>query len=256
VDFETLFTVLLLVSGLIVLADRMLLAPKRRAVQGAAAREPLVVEYAASFLPVVLIVLIVRSFVFEPFRIPSASMMPGLIDGDFIFVTKYPYGLKLPVVNTKILSTGHPQRGDVIVFRLPSSPSIDYIKRLIGLPGDHIVVRDNQVSVNGRDLPLTAAGFYVGGSEFTGAALERERIDGREHLIMLAPERRATDFDAVVPPGHYYFMGDNRNDSEDSRFDAVGFVPEQNLVGRAAFIWLNWAFPSSPQWRRIGTRIR
>jgi signal peptidase I len=255
-DFETLFTVLLLVSGLIVLADRIVLAPRRRAASGSAAREPRVVEYAAAFLPVVLIVLIIRSFVFEPFRIPSASMMPGLIDGDFIFVSKFSYGLRLPVVNTKIVSTGSPRRGDVIVFRLPSNPSIDYIKRLIGLPGDHVVVRENRISINGREFPLAAAGTYAGGPEFTGAELERERTDGREHLIMIAPQRRATDYDAIVPEGHYFFMGDNRNDSEDSRFDAVGFVPEANLVGRATLIWLNWAFPSSPRWGRIGTRIR
>jgi signal peptidase I len=218
--------------------------------------EPLLVYYARSFFPVVLIVLLVRSFLFEPFRIPSASMMPGLVDGDFIFVDKFSYGLRLPVIDTKIVPIGAPRRGDVIVFRLPSDPSVHFIKRLIGLPGDHIVVSDNRITINGVPVPLTPDGVYSGGYGFTGAELGLERFGAEQHVVMFAPNRAAKDFETVVPAGHYFFMGDNRNDSEDSRFPMVGFVPEQNLVGHAVRIWLNWPFPGWPDWHRIGMKIR
>jgi signal peptidase I len=203
----------------------------------------------------VVAVLVVRSFVIEPFRIPSASMMPGLVDGDFIFVDKFSYGLRLPLSNTKVLSIGAPERGDVIVFRLPANPSIHYIKRLIGLPGDHVTVRANRLAVNGSEVPLQPDGVYSGGFGFDGSALGRESFGSKAHELMFAPGRFATDFDAVVPAGSYFFMGDNRNDSEDSRFADVGFVPEANLVGRAMRIWLNWRIPSWPNLRRIGKAI-
>ena len=153
-DFSRIFVLLLAVSGVILAADAMFFKARRqRGAEGAAVREPPLVYYARSFFPVVLIVLLVRSFVVEPFRIPSASMMPGLVDGDFIFVDKFSYGLRLPVTNTKILPIGEPRRGDVIVFRLPSDPSVNFIKRLVGLPGDHVVVRDNRITINGVPRP-------------------------------------------------------------------------------------------------------
>jgi signal peptidase I len=252
-DFSLILMLLLGVSGLILLADAAV--PKRRRRAASETREPLPIQYARSLFPVILIVLLVRSFVVEPFRIPSASMMPGLVDGDFIFVNKFSYGLRLPVFNSKILSTGHPQRGDVVVFRLPSDPSTHYIKRLIGLPGDHIVVRDNTIFINGTRVPATRDGDYTGGYGFSGADLEVERIGERDHVIMLAKNRRSTDYDAVVPPRSYFFMGDNRNDSEDSRFAQVGFVPDRNLDGRAMVIWMNWQIPGWPIWSRFGTKI-
>ena len=256
-DFEAIFTLLLAVAGLILLTDRAVLKGRRqRSAKGSAVPDPLLIQYARSFFPVILIVLLVRAFVIEPFRIPSASMMPGLVDGDFIFVDKFSYGLRLPVINTKILPTGEPQRGDVIVFRLPTDPSVHFIKRLIGLPGDHVSVRDNQITLNGLSMPMQVAGAYSGGYGFTGAELALERFGAEQHLIMLAQNRDATDFETVVPAGHYFFMGDNRNDSADSRFPLVGLVPEQNLVGRAVRIWMNWQIPGSPHWRRIGMKIR
>jgi signal peptidase I len=252
-DFSRILLLLLAVSGQILLTDAAILGPRRRA--ASKTRESLTIQYARSFFPVILVVLLIRSFVFEPFRIPSASMMPGLVDGDFIFVNKFSYGLRLPLLDSKFLSTGQPQRGDVVVFRLPSNPSIHYIKRLIGLPGDHIVVRDNTIFINGARVPSKRNGEYTNGYGFSGADLEVERIGERDHLIMLAKERMSTDYDSVVPPGNYFFMGDNRNDSEDSRFAQVGFVPEKNLDGRAVLIWMNWQIPGWPIWHRFGTRI-
>ena len=256
-DLAGIFSLLLVAAGMILLADWAVFKGRRlRGAGGTVIREPLLVQYARSFFPVVLIVLLLRAFVFEPFRIPSASMMPGLVAGDFIFVNKFAYGLRLPLTNTKIVSTGEPQRGDVIVFRLPSDPSIHFIKRLIGLPGDHVVVRDNRLMVNGASIPLKPGGAYAGDHGFTGAELALERFGAAQHVVMLASNREAIDFDAVVPPGHYFFMGDNRNDSEDSRFPIVGFVPERNLVGHAVRIWMNWQLPGWPDWRRIGMKIR
>jgi signal peptidase I len=255
-DLSTIFTLLLAASGLILLADKTIFKARRqRALQGPPVAEPLLVQYARSFFPVVLIVLLVRSFVFEPFRIPSASMMPGLVDGDFIYVNKFSYGLRLPAINTKIVSVGEPHRGDVIVFRLPSEPSTHYIKRLIGLPGDRVNVHGNRITINGQPIPERLDGIYTGGYGFTGAALALEGLGAESHVIMFAPDREATDFEAVVPAGHYFFMGDNRNDSQDSRFPIVGYVPEQNLVGRAVLIWMNWQIPGWPQWHRIGMKI-
>ena len=217
--------------------------------------EPVLVEYARSFFPIILIVLVVRSFIFEPFRIPSDSMMPTLLDGDFIFVSKYSYGLKLPVVNTKVVPVGDPERGDVVVFRLPSDPSVNYIKRLVGLPGDRISVRNDQLFINGERIPVEFNGTYDK-EDYFGAQLGLERLGDVTHTVMYIPGREAADFDGVVPAGHYYFMGDNRDNSRDSRFPEVGFVPEGNLVGKAVRIWLNVKLPSGPVlWSRIGDAI-
>jgi signal peptidase I len=245
-DYSAMLAAILVLCGLILLLDRFVL--KRP--------ENSVVSLARTALPVLLIVLLFRSFLFEPFRIPSASMMPLLEEGDFILVNKFNYGLRLPVLNTKILATGSPQRGDVIVFHSTSGPPINLIKRLVGLPGDHIIVRSNHLSINGAPVALAPDGEYAGGFGFTGAPLEKETFGSSEHVIMLAQNRYASDFDGVVPPNHYFFMGDNRNDSADSRFAEVGFVPEDHLVGHAIRIWMNWRIPGWPHLGRIGTPIR
>jgi len=260
-DLPTLFVALLIAAGAVWLIDVTLLKPRRRRfaasqrVHGARETDPLLVQYARSFFPVILAVVLIRSFVVEPFRIPSASMMPGLIDGDFIFVSKFSYGLRLPVINRKILDTGAPQRGDVIVFRLPSNPSVNFIKRLVGLPGDHVVVRDNRVFINGARAALEPHGHYSGSDEFDGSDLALESFGGKAHEVMFARDRPSKDFEAQVPPGEYFFMGDNRNDSEDGRFAMVGFVPDRNLVGRAVRIALSWPLPGWPIWHRFGMRI-
>jgi signal peptidase I len=255
-DLSAILLLTCTVAGTIMLAETLYFKPRRPAMaSGNRIPEPVLVNYARTFLPVILIVLIVRSFLFEPFRIPSPSMMPNLVDGDFIFVTKYSYGLRLPFFNTKVLPMGEPHRGDVVVFRLPSDPSVHYIKRLIGLPGDHIVVRDNRLTINGLPITLAPDGTYSGGYGFTGSALGVERFGQADHEVMFATGRSSTDFETIVPAGNYFFMGDNRNDSQDSRFPQVGFVPEDNLVGRASRIWMNWDFPRWPHWNRIGKRI-
>jgi signal peptidase I len=256
VDFSLVLAVLTVVSGVIWGLDILLVSRARAAL--APGKEPLAepvwVEYARTFFPIILIVLAVRSFVFEPFRIPSDSMMPTLQDGDFIFVNKYAYGLRLPVVNTKVTAGHAPERGDVIVFRLPSNPRVNYIKRLVGLPGEHVQVRDNEVFIDGRLQPQERTGIYSGPKEdsvwYAGAAVGREQLGAVVHPIMYA-NKSPTDFDERVPPGYYFFMGDNRNNSQDSRFaPEVGFVPEQNLVGRAVRVWLNFLYPN-----RIGEAI-
>ena len=257
VDFSFWLVVATLVSGLVWAADAWYFRPRRlaRSAAGVLPDEPIVVEYARSFFPIILIVLLIRSFLFEPFRIPSDSMMPTLLDGDFIFVNKFTYGLRLPVVNKEFVALGEPQRGDVVVFRLPSDPSTNYIKRLVGLPGDHIVVREKRVYVNGEQMPVRLDGMFEPFASTPLAQIGVETLGTGEHRVLYIDERPSYDFDAVVPDGHLFFMGDNRDNSRDSRFPEVGFVPVDNVVGKAVRIWLNWRLPHAPIWNRIGDAI-
>ncbi len=221
-----------------------------------AATEPMLVEYARSFFPVVLVVLLLRSFLAEPFRIPSGSMMPTLLVGDFILVNKFAYGVRLPVLNTKVIENGAPQRGDIVVFRFPKDPTIDYIKRVVGLPGDRIGYYHKQVFVNGEPVKQTSLGLYEGGSqagETDGEVLLNEELGNIRHDILVRsgdPSAREGEF--IVPAGQYFVMGDNRDNSNDSRF--WGAVPEENLVGRAFFIWMSWdSGKPGIAFHRIGT---
>lgn len=271
-DFSLVLVLATAVTGVIWALEAWILRRRRMALaaelgrpQADAMQMSTSAEYAKSFFPVILIVLVIRSFLFEPFRIPSDSMMPTLLDGDFIFVNKFAYGLRLPVINEKVVPIDEPKRGDVIVFRLPSDPSTNYIKRLVGLPGDHIVVRSRQVFVNGELMPMTLIGPYhspLPNPLYDDAIEGKESLTGVEHRVMYIPERTFTtrDFDAVVPAGHYFFMGDNRDNSRDSRYEEVGFVPERNLVGKAVRIWLNvkvWSLTHwTVLWDRIGDPIK
>ena len=221
-----------------------------------ALHEPVAVEYARSFFPVILIVLVFRSFIAEPFKIPSGSMMPTLLIGDFILVNKFSYGLRLPVLGTKILSIGSPQRGDVFVFRFPNpdhdpkKQGEDYIKRVIGLPGDEISYHNKTLFVNGKEIPQSYLGPYEPGGNSSGYEVHDETLPGVEHHILKLPARLSKEGDWKVPAGQYFAMGDNRDNSEDSRY--WGFVPEENLVGKAFVIWMN----SSLEFKRIGTLIK
>ena len=259
-DFSFALVVATLVTGLIWAADVWYFRPIRVQRAGTLAgdpplREPVIVEYARSFFPIILIVLLIRSFLFEPFRIPSDSMMPTLLDGDFIFVNKFTYGLRLPVLNMEIVELGSPQRGDVVVFRLPSDPSTNYIKRLVGLPGDHVVVANKRVYVNGDLQPVELNGIFEPMNSTPLARIGLEQLGNVRHRVLYIDERPSVDYEGVVPEGHYFFIGDNRDNSRDSRFPEVGYVPTGNVVGKAVRIWLNWNLPNAPIWNRIGDAI-
>jgi signal peptidase I len=255
-DFSFVLVLATVVTGLVWLVDARYFKPRRLAAAqgGVPPAEPVLVEYSRSFFPIILVVLVIRSFLFEPFRIPSDSMMPTLLDGDFIFVNKFTYGLRLPVVNTRIVDLGRPGRGDVVVFRLPADPSTNYIKRLVGLPGDHVTVRDKRVWINGELQQVTLDGVFEGFGH-TGAQIGIEQLGAVPHRVLFIPSRPSYDFDDVVPAGHYFFMGDNRDNSRDSRFPEVGYVAEDLVVGKAVVIWLNWNLPNAPIWGRIGNTI-
>ena len=247
-DFAALLVALTLFTGIVWAIDSFTFR-KRRLTLDPPGKEPVLVEYCRSFFPVILAVLLIRSFLAEPFRIPSASMMPTLLIGDFILVNKFAYGLRVPVANTKFVDIGQPERGDVVVFRFPGmtpddpTRGTDYIKRVIGLPGDEITYRDKMVFVNGEPVPQDEVGVYQGegaGQDMTGAVLKTERLPGVDHSIL---QQRAGYFPIRegtwrVPEQHYFVLGDNRDNSQDSRF--WGFVPEQNLVGKAFLIWMYW----------------
>jgi signal peptidase I len=275
-DFPTFLVVASAVTGGIWLIDALFFASKRKQRAAAEAKgeapvkvkEPVLVEYSRSFFPVIFAVLILRSFLVEPFRIPSGSMMPTLLVGDFILVNKFSYGIRLPVLNQKIIDVGEPQRGDVFVFRYPKQPWIDYIKRVVGLPGDVISYENKVLYINGQPMPQTREGIYTGvgsGAQMTGAFIQQEDLDGVKHDILvhpLAPNLAPgcnvlRNGPITVPEGHYFAMGDNRDNSNDSR--CWGFVPEENLVGKAFAIWMNWdsnleSFPPI-EWERIGKGI-
>ena len=274
IDLELVLVIGVLLTGVIWLIDRLFLAAARQNRAQAATspgrqtpnpseesvalyREPWYVEYSKSFLPVLLIVLVLRSFVAEPFRIPSGSMMPTLLVGDFILVNKYAYGLRLPVLHLKILELGQPKRGDVAVFRFPRNPSDDYIKRIVGLPGDHIAYYDKVLYVNGQPMKQVPGGDYTGigsGIVMTGAQLKEEVLEDVTHDILIKRDRMNVEDEYIVPPGHYFVLGDNRDNSNDSRF--WGFVPEGYLVGKAFMIWLNWDIEGGVfDYNRIGNRI-
>ncbi len=252
-DFALVLIIATVFTGVVWIFDVLVLR-SGRAAAGDSASEPVLVEYCRTFFPVILVVLLVRSFLFEPFRIPSDSMMPTLLDGDFIFVNKYAYGIRLPVINKKMVEIDEPRRGDVIVFRLPEDPNTNYIKRVVGLPGDHIRYRANRLYINGEQMPIIMRGAY---REFDYQAnLAVESIGGIEHELLLLPRRAPREGEWRVPEGHFFVMGDNRDNSRDSRFSGVGAIPESQLVGRAVRIWMNWNFPEDgPLWDRVGEKI-
>jgi signal peptidase I len=263
IDFALVLVVLTSFTGVVWLVDSLLFRQKRmdREVQKSTElpREPILVEYSRSLFPVLLIVLVFRSFLFEPFKIPSGSMIPTLLVGDFIVVNKFSYGVRLPVLNKKIISTGSPERGDVVVFRYPEDTSVNFIKRAVGLPGDMITYRDKQLFVNGERLESAATGRFNTNdvkcsTPESDARLFRETLGNTNHDILIHETRGSRNGQWEVPEGHYFMMGDNRDRSNDSRM--WGFVPEENLLGRAVGIWLNFDFEKGcADWSRIGDGI-
>ena len=252
INLALILTLLTLFTGVVVALDKMVWKTEEEDSRTRPSGKHVLVEYSRSFFPVLLFVLVVRSFIFEPFRIPSGSMKPTLVRGDFIFVKKYSYGLRLPVTETKIIETGTPERGDVVVFRLPKEPSVNYIKRIVGLPGDTIVYERHRLTINGETIPLD-------GTEriFEKRPIFVEDLDGRLHDILVTN----TDFSRGdgtyrVPAGHYFMMGDNRDESKDSRYADVGLIPEEYLVGEATRVWMHFVPWNMPEWSRIGTKIQ
>ena len=265
-NLALILTVLTAFSGAVVLFNRVWYA-KRVDESGSGGNRALdtLIEYSSSFFPVLLFVLVVRSFIFEPFRIPSGSMMPTLFQGDFIFVKKYAYGLRWPVIEKKFIETGNPERGDVVVFRLPDDPSINYIKRVVGLPGDRIVFNQQSLTINGETVPLerdTGQPLEVVRDSRRNRNISMERwteiLGEREHAILISDSSYSVrDGEYIVPDGAYFMMGDNRNNSTDSRF--IGAVPERFLVGEATLIWMHVDLSDGlewPDWGRIGTNIQ
>ena len=251
-DFSGILLIALVVTGAIWALDAKFWAKGRDYDQ----QMPILVEYARSFFPVILIVLVLRSFLFEPFRIPSSSMRPTLVVGDFILVNKFTYGLRLPVIDTKILDVNDPQRGDIMVFRYPENPSIDYIKRVIGIPGDRIEYRNRRLFVNGKAAEMTKQGshLWMNNQCHTIDSLRfREQTADTDHEILIIPRRPSrAEGEWVVPEGHYFMLGDNRDNSRDGRY--WGFVPEENIVGKAVAVWMSWDFSCGDgiNWGRIG----
>jgi signal peptidase I len=269
VDFSLILFIFLVVTGLISLAYRLMVEGRGSTINGPATvvaegeaeerNQPILVEYARALFPVILIVFVLRSFVVEPFRIPSGSMLPSLHIGDFILVNKFKYGIRLPIINQKVLDLGAPRRGDVMVFRFPNNPKLNFIKRVVGLPGDKISYIDKQLYVNGELIPVVEDGEYAY-EEISnrGHSADRylESIDESTHSILIDKRVRNIDMEVEVPEGHYFVMGDNRDHSNDSR--SWRFVPEENVVGKAFFIWFSWksATGGGVDWGRIGNSIQ
>jgi len=223
---------------------------------------------ARAFFPVIVVVFLIRSFWIEPFKIPSGSMKPTLLVGDFILVNKYTYGIRIPVINKKVIDINPVRRGDVVVFRYPIDPSVDYIKRVIGVPGDKVVYRGKRLTINGEEQPVQPSGYYTDAElNYLRLPTFTEKLGHATHQMMVVPAQPPVDlaqvrqfanrgnceynddgFSCTVPAGHYMMMGDNRDQSSDSRY--WGFVPDENIKGRAFLVWMNFG-----DFKRIGNGI-
>ena len=268
-DFELILFYATVVCGVIALLDIIFWAPTRNRLHAQRAKNlekppelklPLIIDYARSFFPVLLLVFLIRSFLFEPFRIPTGSLEPTLRIGDFILVNKYAYGIRLPVLHKKIFANAEPARGDIVVFRWPPNPSYNFIKRIIGIPGDHISYIDKTIYVNGQKISQDFEKNTTNNDEGDpiNVVQKKENFLGIQHTIYQIENHPAVDYkDIIVPEGMYFAMGDNRDNSMDTRY--WGFVPEKNIVGKGTLVWMSWSSPSSwsdkIRWKRIGTMI-
>lgn len=257
-NFPLILSLLVIISGVIALIDILFFAKKRKA--KGKTKKPIVIEYARSFFPILLIVLLIRSFLIQPYRVPTGSLEPTIMPGDFIAVNQFAYGLRLPVLHYKLVPVSEPKRGEIALFRWPKNPSIIFVKRVIGLPGDHIIYKNKVLTINGKVMQQTDAGFGLDVEPNRSFAIpvvkKIENLDGVKHQIQLFQKGGDdSSYNIVVPKGCYFMMGDNRDDSDDSR--SWGCVPEANLVGKAMVIWMSW----NPEknwfrWNRIGTVLR
>jgi len=277
-NFPLILVIAVAVTGFLALLDVLYFAPRRRAaiaqyekeavalnseVRARLDKEPVLIEYGKSFFPVLAVVLVLRSFIVEPFQIPSGSMIPTLEVGDFILVNKFSYGIRLPVIDQKVIEINDPKRGDVVVFKYPEDTRINYIKRVVGLPGDTIgYTSDKRILINGQPVAETLLGDEPG--SLGSARLYTEKLGEDEHYIRKEMRRRIEPVrEWHVPAGHYFMMGDNRDNSKDSRywddpsipFELQGMVPDEYIVGKAFAIWLTWADPKFsmlPSFSRVG----
>lgn len=263
-DFSAILAVATIVTGFIWAIDAKFFKSKRMAalalsgMPAGESTEPKLVEYARSFFPILLIVLILRSFIAEPFRIPSGSMKPTLLEGDFILVNKFTYGLHLPIFGTEILTLNKPKRGDVLVFRFPNDTSVDFIKRVIGVPGDKISYKNKVVYLNGTPLSQEYVAQNIDKESGRGSVQVKqfnEKVGEKNHAIFLQAGSGMDMEERTIPEGQYFVMGDNRDASDDSRY--WGFVPEELILGKAFFIWfsIDWT-TKDVRWKRIGHAIQ
>lgn len=261
-DFLNILTLITILAGVICLVDILWRAkrPSPQVIDTATGKvkHPLIIEYARSFFPILLIVLIIRSFLFQPYRVPTGSLEPTIMPGDLILVNQYDYGLRVPLWNKTIIPIGEPKRGQIALFRWPVNPSVTFVKRVIGVPGDRISYVNKVLTINGKVMTQT---FVQDDSEIVDQGKTspvkkyEEDLNGTKHFIFVRPDRPAQDFEnLIVPPGKFFMMGDNRDDSDDCR--SWGFVDINDFVGRAILIWMNWD-PTLHRvhWERIGTKL-
>ncbi|HLD17415.1 MAG TPA: signal peptidase I [Coxiellaceae bacterium] len=259
IDFAFFLTLATFLSGIIALLDKLFFEKKRK--ERGVIKIPVIADYARSFFPVLLAVWLIRSFIVQPYRVPTGSLEPTIMPGDFIAVSEFSYGLRFPVWNQKIIAIGNPHRGDIALFRWPVKPSVIFVKRVIGLPGDHIVYKNKMLYINGQKIEQTFLDYAYdvepGGYQFP-VEVKEENLMGLKHKIYIRSVGGQTeDFDIKVPSDEYFMMGDNRDDSDDSR--SWGFVPDRNLIGKAYVIWMSWNSDQpvykAIQWHRIGKVI-
>lgn len=254
-DFPFYLTLGVAVTGVITLIDKLLWAKARVEAGG---KQPKIIEFSRSFFPALLIVWIIRSFIIQPYRVPTGSLEPTVMPGDFIAVKQYSYGLHLPVINIKILNIGEPKRGDIALFYYPEDTRVRFVKRVVGLPGDHIEYKNKILTINGKTMDQEFQGTTLSdepGQIPTIVVHLKEQLNGIKHDIYVRPNAGMNqDIDVVVPKGHYYMMGDNRDSSLDSRI--WGFVPEENLIGQAFGVWMSWnSNQKKVRWNRIFTGV-
>ena len=255
IDFAFILTLCVLITGIISLIDILFWARKRKK----DAKQPIIIEYSRSFFPVLLIVLLIRSFLIQPYRVPSGSLQPTVLPGDFIAVSQFAYGLRLPVLNYKIIKIGEPKRGDIALFRWPDNPSIVFIKRVVGIPGDHIVYRNRILRINGKIADQKLIGSTLDIEPDSVPVPVQDKIENllgvKHHIFLREVSGDMGTVDTIVPKGFYFMMGDNRDASDDSRY--WGFVPEENLIGKALVIWMSWdGEDHNIRWHRIGKTVK